>query len=76
MNTQQAMMPIIVTSLVGYISQSTGESEDRTLERFYKSNVYALLEDEGSKFWTMGNVALADMFAKEQTGVPLVGENL
>ncbi|GHT80410.1 hypothetical protein FACS1894104_5890 [Actinomycetota bacterium] len=69
-------MPIIVSSVVGYIANETDESEDVIIEKFYKSNVYSLLDDEGSKFWTMSNVALADLFAKEQAGLQLLGENL
>jgi hypothetical protein len=73
MSAQQALMPIIVASVVGFISRASGESEEKSLECFYKSRVYSLLEDEGSKFWTMGDVALADMFAKEQADRQLVG---
>ena len=67
--TQQNLYLILpgkVHSLAKLIVKHNGGSIFEALNRIYKSKTYKLLENESSKFWTYGPVALYENLMSER----------
>ncbi len=71
MNSEQfvAIMPSIVADLVKTISERQHISESESINRLYRSRLYADLEDEGTKVWHYGTEMLYSLFEEgEENG--------
>ena len=62
-----ALMTLIIPQVVEAIAASHAWDEITASERFYRSELYALLEDEETKLWHLSPLALRDMFEEEIT---------
>jgi len=60
-----ALLPIILTSLIQKIIERTNISHDEAFLRLYNSNLYYLLEDEESKVWHYSADKLFLLFDEE-----------
>lgn len=70
-----AMLPIIVPAVIEKISYEQHIDELDAAELFYKSRVYALLEDEQTKLWHLSPLALYTLFEEERnTGTFSISE--
>lgn len=52
------LLPSKVMWLAGYLAEDTGMSIVEATKRIYASDLYKRLEQESSKLWQMGHVAL------------------
>lgn len=62
-----AILPLIIPQIVEAIADSHSWDEITASEKFYSSELYALLEDEETKLWHLSPLALRDMFEEEIT---------
>ena len=60
-----ALMPVIVGGLANKIIEETRVSEDEAFEKLYNSELYAALENEGTKVWTYSIPKLFDLYQSE-----------
>ncbi len=59
----------ITASTIANIVEETGMSEEEATDRFIRSRVYALLEQEETKVWHVSAATLAALFVEEmETG--------
>jgi len=59
------LLPGKVTDVVTMYARAHHVSYLKALTKFYKSKTYGLLEQEGTKFWHLGPVALYEEFVSE-----------
>jgi len=60
-----ALLPIILTSLIQKIIERKNISHDEAFSRLYNSNLYFLLEEEESKVWHYSADKLFLLFDEE-----------
>lgn len=56
------LLPGKVSKMAVMYAKDSGMSITESLERIYQSDTYRQLEDEGTKLWHYGPVALYQMF--------------
>lgn len=68
MSTEQfsAVIGLIVPEIVHLITENYPYDEVRATEEFYRSQVYALLEQENTKVWHFSPMTLFNMFDEEK----------
>jgi hypothetical protein len=65
-----AILMILVPSVIQLIVENYRMDEITASEAFYKSEVYALLEQEETKIWHLSPLSIFNMFDEEhKTGV-------
>lgn len=65
-----AILTILVPSVIQLIVENYCVNEIVASEAFYKSGVYALLEQEDTKIWHLSPLSIFNMFDEEhKTGV-------
>ena len=58
---------MIAEKIIGLIIEKNNiDDEEKATELFYKSELYAQLEDEQTKLWHLSHLALFEMFCEEQ----------
>ncbi|MBQ2865234.1 MAG: hypothetical protein IJE90_01775 [Clostridia bacterium] len=62
----RAMLVLIVPQIVRMIAERYSLSETEAAIWFYKSQVYELLEDEGTKVWQLSPLTIFNMYAGEK----------
>lgn len=60
-----AIMGVLVPQVIAIISSRTGCDEQTAIRSFYSSKVYALLEQEDTKFWHFSPLTLFGMYNEE-----------
>lgn len=60
-----AVMGILVPQVVGQIVEHYSYDETAAMDAFYRSQVYALLEQEDTKLWHLSPLALFHLFDEE-----------
>ena len=63
-----AMLPMITADIIDRIIKKYGLSEDKAISDFDKSQVYALLENEGTKVWQYSTDMLLELYGRELNG--------
>lgn len=64
-----AIMPYIISSLVGMIAKKKGIPENEAIIRLYESKLYSALEREETKVWHYSTEMLYSLFeGEEKTG--------
>ena len=61
-----AMMPYITEDLANMIARKRNLSDADAINVLYDSELYALLEDEGTKLWQYSTDMLYSLFEEEQ----------
>ena len=61
-----ALLGLLVPQVVAYITAETQGDELTATKQFYRSKVYALLEDENTKMWHFSPKTLFLLFDEEQ----------
>lgn len=61
-----ALLGLLVPQVVAYIAAETQGDELIATKQFYRSKVYALLEDESTKMWHFSPKTLFLLFDEEQ----------
>lgn len=61
-----AIMGIIVPQVIRLITESYSYDEMTATNEFYRSNLYALLEQEDTKLWHFSPLTLFNMFDEEK----------
>lgn len=61
-----AIMGLLVVQVVHLITENYGCSEVDASNEFYRSGVYALLEQEDTKLWHFSPLTLFHMFDEER----------
>ena len=61
-----AIMSVLVPQIVRLIQEKNTVDEIAASDMFYRSEVYALLEQEKTKLWHFSPLTLYTMFAEEQ----------
>lgn len=59
------LLPGKINSLAKLIVQNKNMSFSDAINLIYKSNLYRLLEEESTKYWTFGPVALYESLEQE-----------
>lgn len=59
------LLPGKINSLAKLVVQNKGVSFFEAIHLIYKSKTYKLLENEASKYWTYGPVALYEFLSSE-----------
>lgn len=62
----EGLLILIVPQVVGLIVQNCGLDEMTATTLFYKSRVYALLEQEETKMWHYSPLTLFNMYNEER----------
>ncbi len=62
----EALLVLIVPQVVGLIVKNCGLDEMKATTLFYKSRVYALLEQEETKMWHYSPLTLFNMYNEER----------
>ena len=62
----EGLLILIVPQIVGLIVQNCGLDEVTATTLFYKSRVYALLEQEDTKMWHYSPLTLFNMYNEER----------
>ena len=64
-----SLMFLIVPQIIEIIlkDKDNDAAEETATELFYKSELYAQLEDEQTKLWHLSPLALFEMYREEQT---------
>lgn len=62
----EGLLILIVPQIVGLIVQNCGLDEVTATMLFYKSRVYALLEQEETKLWHYSPLTLFNMYNEER----------
>lgn len=65
-NKFEAMLVLIVPSVVDLISKNHGLDEVTATRFFYESKVYSLLEQEDTKLWHLSPLTLYNMYDEER----------
>ena len=66
-NKFAAILPTIIGGLTNKIIEETSACEDEAFEKLYNSELYAVLENEGTKVWTFSVPKLFDLYQEEIT---------
>lgn len=61
-----AVMGILVPQVIRLITENYAYDEITAANEFYKSNLYALLEQEDTKLWHFSPLTLFNMFDEEK----------
>lgn len=61
----ETLLSLIVAQTVEQISREMGLDERTATSSFYRSRVYALLEQEDTKLWHLSPLTLYNMFREE-----------
>lgn len=61
-----AIMPYIISSLVGMIAEKKCISENEAIIRLYESKLYSALEREETKVWHYSTEMLYSLFENEE----------
>lgn len=61
-----ALLPLIVPKVIGLIAESDKQNEVSAFKSFYKSEVYAALEQEDTKLWHLSPMMLFSMYDEER----------
>ena len=61
-----ALLGLLVPQVVAYITDAAQCDELTATKQFYRSKVYALLEDENTKMWHFSPKTLFLLFDEEQ----------
>jgi hypothetical protein len=69
-----ALLPVMLPSVIMAVAENYGISEEEAIERFYGSNTYALLEDADSGLWRLSDLAILDVYDSEQSGHMMIPE--
>lgn len=70
-----ALMGIIVPQIIQLIAEKYSMDEVKASEEFYRSEVYAILEQEDTKLWHFSPLTLFNMFDEEKkTGSFIIPE--
>ena len=64
--TFSALLGLLVPQVVAYITDAAQCDELTATKQFYRSKVYALLEDENTKMWHFSPKTLFILFDEEQ----------
>lgn len=65
-NNLHLILPSIISRVVEIISQQEQLAKLEALRRFYNSSTYKALENEPSKYWQLGCVALYEDYHSHQ----------
>ena len=65
-NKFKAMLIFLVPQLVKEIADKENISETEATRSLYESNLYAALEEEGTKLWHLSPKALYELYAEEK----------
>ncbi|MDR1158011.1 MAG: hypothetical protein LBK75_06845 [Oscillospiraceae bacterium] len=57
---------LITPQVIGLIAEKSQMDEEKAIELFYTSELYAGLEDEQTKLWHLSPLALFEMFCEER----------
>ena len=60
-----AILPILIGGLTNKIIEETKTEEDDVLKELYNSRLYAAIEDEATKFWTLSVPKLYELYQSE-----------
>jgi len=71
-NKFAAILPILIGGLVNKIIEESAIGEDEAFEKFYSSELYAVLENEETKVWTYSVPKLFDLYHEEMTTGELI----
>ena len=63
----ELVIPVIIGGLVNKIIDETNLTADEAFEKLYKSELYAVLENEKTKVWTYSVPKLFELFQNEIT---------
>ena len=63
----QAILQIMVTSLIEMIKKSENTDEKEAVNRLYASELYKTLENEETKLWRLSVPALFDLYMEEKS---------
>jgi hypothetical protein len=61
-----AQLFLIAPLVIGLIVENNQIDEEKATELFYRSELYAQLEDEQTKLWHLSHLALFELFREEQ----------
>lgn len=61
-----AVMGILVPQIIRLITENYAYDEVTAANEFYRSNLYALLEQEDTKIWHFSPLTLFNMFDEEK----------
>ena len=62
-----ALMPLICSDLIRYISEKQKISYKEAIEKLYSSKLYSLLEEEETKVWHYSTPMLYSLLEQEET---------
>ena len=63
------LLPSKMAWLASMLSEDKGISVVDAIKRLYASKMYKKLQDESTKYWHLGPVALYEEFLEEKSGV-------
>lgn len=63
----RAILTLLVPQVVQLICENHSIGEIEAIKEFYKSEVYALLEEEKTKIWHFSPLTLFNMYDEEKT---------
>lgn len=71
----EALMILLVPQIIELICENNAFDEMTAIDKFYSSEVYALLEQEDTKIWHFSPLTIYEMFREEQdTGMFCIPE--
>ncbi len=62
----EAVMILLVPQIIHLLVENNGYDEVTASKNFYRSDLYAFLEQEDTKLWHLSPLALYHMFSEEQ----------
>jgi hypothetical protein len=60
------ILQLVVPQIIDLIVRNTDNNQISETDRFYKSKVYSLLEDEETKLWQLSPLTLYNMYTEER----------
>lgn len=63
----EAVMILLVPQIIHLVVENNRYDEVTASKKFYRSNLYALLEQEDTKLWHLSPMTLYHMYSEEQT---------
>ena len=61
----RTILPSKIALMADLFSRRTGEDPVKVMADFYKSNTYAMLQDESTKYWWFGPAELCELYERE-----------
>lgn len=65
-NELSVVLGVTIPKIIKLIVENSNMTDSEAIESFYGSNVYAMLEDEGTKLWHFSPLTLYNMYDEEQ----------